>query len=320
MMRTVDVRRGWAAPAVLAALAVLALVGVWLLHRYFVGTEPGQLLDDASWRGASIGRRHILQLTTRVLDPVSVVFVAGAAVTVFVIAVVRRRFALGVLAVVVVGGANVTTQLLKYAVFDRPDLGVQGPGPGVLGANTLPSGHTTVAASVAVALLLVVPARLRPPTALVGAGYAAATGVSVLAAGWHRPSDAAAAAGVVAFWAFGAQAVYLLFCRGSRGGGRDAGPPPGTVWRAVAATTLFLAAAVATAAAAAALWHSLHGALPVASRRELAVAYLGGAAGIVAAIAGPFAILLVTAPAARGLRRDREPHGDGVPYVVPEPR
>ena len=65
-----------------------------------------------------------------------------------------------VAAIVVVAGANLTTQVLK-AVLEHArckafEHGIQLPWP-----NSFPSGHTTAAASIAVALLLVAPARHR---------------------------------------------------------------------------------------------------------------------------------------------------------------
>ena len=64
-------------------------------------------------------------------------------------------------AIVVVAGANVTTQALKtmlehvrHKAFEH---GFELPWP-----NSFPSGHTTAAASIAVALLLVVPAAPPP--------------------------------------------------------------------------------------------------------------------------------------------------------------
>lgn len=66
--------------------------------------------------------------------------------------------------------------------------------------NSLPSGHTTVAASVAAAALIVAPRSARPVVALIGGLYAATMGVATMSLGWHRPSDAVAAFAVVAAW------------------------------------------------------------------------------------------------------------------------
>ncbi len=180
----------------LLALLVSAVsaVGVWLTWRLFVGTSTGQAIEEAALAGATYGQTRLVRLSEPVLDVVSRSFlVAGIAVAV-IIALVRRRWALGVMAIVLVGGANLTTQLLKRGALDRPDLG------GDVGHASLPSGHTTVAASLAAALLVVSPRWARPWIAVLGAAYAAATGIATLIGQWHRPSDVVAAVLVVLAW------------------------------------------------------------------------------------------------------------------------
>ena len=77
-------------------------------------------------------------------------------------------------------------------------------------ATPCPSGHTTAAASVSAALLLVVPPRARPWAAVLGAGYTTATGISTLIGQWHRPSDVVAAVLVVLAWTAIACALVAL--------------------------------------------------------------------------------------------------------------
>ena len=102
-------------------------------------------------------------------------------------------------------GSNVTTQVFK-ALVHRPSL-IQDPA--IIAVNTLPSGHSTVAASLAAALVLVVPVRLRPLAATLGALYAAGIAAMTLAAGWHRPSDAVSVFAVVGIWTFGVCALLV---------------------------------------------------------------------------------------------------------------
>ena len=73
------------------------------------------------------------------------------------VAVQRSRPELGVAAAATVVGANVTTQALKRWL-DRPDL------LGLGGANSFPSGHVTVVASLAAGALLVSVRRASPPS------------------------------------------------------------------------------------------------------------------------------------------------------------
>jgi membrane-associated phospholipid phosphatase len=108
-------------------------------------------------------------------------------------------------AIVVVAGANLTTQLLKttleHARHKAFEHGIGLPWP-----NSFPSGHTTAAASIAVALLLVTPAAHRFAAAAIGAGITAAVGFSVVILGWHYPSDVLGGLLVVGTWAFAALA------------------------------------------------------------------------------------------------------------------
>ncbi|WP_175477195.1 phosphatase PAP2 family protein [Ruania alba] len=187
--------RFWGAAVPIAA-AVLSAVAVVVLWWVFVTTRSGQLLDDVAALGAAFGRDTLEPLLTPVLTIVSIPFVAAALIAAVALAVLQRRQSIAVGAVVLLGGANLTTQLLK-AVLPRPDLDVTY----ALG-NSLPSGHTTVAASVAATALLIAPHRLRGVVAVAGAVYASLTGLGTLVGGWHRPSDVVAAYLVVAAWYF----------------------------------------------------------------------------------------------------------------------
>lgn len=164
--------------------------------RIFLGTAAGQRFDELALAGSEHGSSTLWRVAGPVLDVVSVAFIAVAVVVVLVIAALRRAWGLGLQVAVLVAGANLTTQVLKHDVLERADLGVLTQRPG----NSLPSGHTTVAASVAIALLLVVPRRTRPYVALLGAAWTAATGVSTLVGQWHRPSDVLASLLVVGAW------------------------------------------------------------------------------------------------------------------------
>jgi membrane-associated phospholipid phosphatase len=110
----------------------------------------------------------------------------------------RPRSALA--AVLVVVGANLTTQLLKVLLaHPRIKLAISGD---PFEPNTFPSGHTTAAASIAVAYAFVLPAALRDLTLTLGVAFALAVGASVVVIGWHYPSDVLGAYLVVACWGF----------------------------------------------------------------------------------------------------------------------
>jgi membrane-associated phospholipid phosphatase len=119
----------------------------------------------------------------------------------------RRREVLA--AVVVVAGANLTTQLLKVTLEHARSKAFE-HGVGLPWANSFPSGHTTAVASIAVVVLLVVPARHRLAALLAGATLTAAVGFSVVILAWHYPSDVLGGLLVVGAWGFAALA-YLRF-------------------------------------------------------------------------------------------------------------
>jgi membrane-associated phospholipid phosphatase len=97
----------------------------------------------------------------------------------------RRREALG--AVALVAGANLTGLILQVVLAHprfHPILGSN-----QVGAEAYPSGHATSAMSIALAAVLVAPARLRIAVASGVAAYVIAVSTSLMMLGWHFPSD-----------------------------------------------------------------------------------------------------------------------------------
>lgn len=179
----------------LVAFALLA--GVALVAVYFITIQTawGQGIDDRGLAGADQTPSHVAGMFWRVLDTITASSLVLVLVGVLSFALVRRRAAVAVAVVVLVVGANVTTQVLKRAL-PRPMLsGLDPLGP------SWPSGHTTVAMSLALAVLLVVPPSARPLTAVAVQSYALVVGVAVIGVSWHRPGDAVGAYLVSAMWA-----------------------------------------------------------------------------------------------------------------------
>ncbi|MBO4141463.1 phosphatase PAP2 family protein [Micromonospora tulbaghiae] len=280
-----ETARGWTA-VWLVVLALIQTAAFGLVWRFAVHTELGQWLDTVALTGNRIGQDRIDDPVDTLLNAMSVVSLLAATAVIGFIALIRGRKALAVTATLLIAGANVTTQLLKHYLL-RPDFGID-PERAAAG-NSLPSGHTTVAASVAVALILVLPRKLRVAGAFLGAGYAAAAGVATLSAGWHRPSDAVAAYLVVGAWAAVAGLVLLFFQR------EQAVVEPGDAHR-VAGAVLGGAGVVALLASAVALsWLVDRSTVPVQAlgRRPLFIGYAGSAAGIAGTIAVVAALVLV---------------------------
>ena len=205
-------------------------------------------------------------------------------------------------------GANVTTRVVKLVLLDRPDLGVEGTW-----GNTLPSGHTTAAASISAVLLMVVPRRIRPWAAVLGAGYTAATGVSTLVGQWHRPSDVVAAVLVVTAWAAVSCSVVALL-PSTRDLVAPAVAPGSREQRSTRRVTwaLALAGLASGAVALVALQTTWAHRVALDSRADVLTAYLGGAAGVLAASCLAFALLLALMAASTAPARAAAPSGSAL--------
>ncbi len=117
-------------------------------------------------------------------DPGAVVFIGALLAG---IAALRGRPRVAAAIVLLIGLTSVSSQALK-AVLAYPRY------EGMIGGahvapEAFPSGHSTAAMAIALCLVLAAPARLRPLAALVGAGFALGVAFSVIALGWHFPSD-----------------------------------------------------------------------------------------------------------------------------------
>lgn len=187
--------------ATIAAGATLLGLVVLCLH-----SATGQRWDDSAMRTVVAGRDTKLTVLS-VLGYVSIGAIIIVVVGCALVALLRGKIHLAIGAAIVIAGANVTTQVLKESILSRPDLGL-----GTL--NSLPSGHTTVAASAVGAALLVVPRLSRPLIATAGGLVTTLTGASTIVAGWHRPSDVVAALAVALLWTAG----VALFLPGPRHG------------------------------------------------------------------------------------------------------
>ncbi len=178
---------------VVGAVACAAALGwtYWL----FVRTSTGQFADESAWAEADAAAPTTQLPFLRFLDSLPVISVVLAAVTILFVTLVRRRWAAAAVALATMAGANLTTQILKNTVLDRPDRGVP-----TLDFNSLPSGHTTLAASAVAAVFLVSSPRWRPLVAAGGGTYSVLAGAATFINLWHRPADVIAALLVVGAW------------------------------------------------------------------------------------------------------------------------
>jgi membrane-associated phospholipid phosphatase len=177
-------------------MAGLALVG-WLAHA----SATVRWADAAALHGFDQGEGRfsltgVCERLAHLADPISFAMLGAALVAV---GLVRREYRIAAAIPVILAGANVTTQLLKPAVA-APRLS-EWLGNGQIPAASWPSGHSTASMSLLLCAILVSSPRLRPLVATLGAFLAVGIGYSLLALGWHFPSDVLGGYLVAATWA-----------------------------------------------------------------------------------------------------------------------
>ncbi|MBA2561001.1 MAG: phosphatase PAP2 family protein [Propionibacteriales bacterium] len=236
MTGSVRPRRGDPGSALRAlAVAILAVAVVATSYVIFVRTAGAQRLDQVA--GSHLGQSTPTPGTlTTLLHGVTVGLIALGLGLSVVIAVARRRRALAAGALAIVAGANLTTQGLKNVVLTRPDYGYGS-------RNSFPSGHITVIASLVLAALLVMPRGARWLVQLGGSLGVAVTGVGLVVAGWHRPSDVVAGLGVTLAW--GAFVLAVISTAGvDESPGRPRSHPIALLVGLVVAAAFFIAVGV----------------------------------------------------------------------------
>ncbi|NKX53468.1 phosphatase PAP2 family protein [Arthrobacter mobilis] len=188
-------KRAGRAPVLFWLGAVLCAAAFACTYYVFVRTATGQFVDESALAAAGSVWRPARRLFLGFLNLIPNLSAALAAVVLLWVALARRRRHAAAAAVGVVAASAASSWLLKNLLPDRPDLGIP-----TLAHNSLPSGHTTLAAAAALAVFLVVSPRWRPFSAAAGGLYAVLTGAATLVNGWHRPSDVVAAFLVAGFW------------------------------------------------------------------------------------------------------------------------
>jgi membrane-associated phospholipid phosphatase len=171
---------------------MVGMLGLAATAYVALRTSPGLRLDSAALDAVSSPPLVL----SRLYDGLNLVSVGSVGLSLLVcvmLAVVRRRFDLALGAAIVIGGSDLTTQILKKDLFTRLDL-AQGP-------NSLPSGHTTAALSIALAAVIVAPPSWRTTVAIGVSATAALVGVALVLGRWHRPLDVIAATFVCLLWA-----------------------------------------------------------------------------------------------------------------------
>jgi membrane-associated phospholipid phosphatase len=175
------------------AAGIFAVAAACATYEVFIRTTLGQSVDTRAMRGAEVHHPKIIEVLNRTLNGTTLVSLVLVCLVAAAIGFLRKRIDLAVGAALLVLGSNASVQLLKTRLV-RPGLD-DFPAP-----NSFPSGHTAAAASVAFALIMVLPQAVRGTVALIGAGYVAVIAIATVWAAWHRPSDTVAALLIVLTW------------------------------------------------------------------------------------------------------------------------
>ncbi|MBV9049961.1 MAG: phosphatase PAP2 family protein [Solirubrobacterales bacterium] len=228
-----------------AAAGVLLLFLTWLL-AFHVGIF--QRADQSVLAGFTRLKSHphvggVAARIADLCDPRPYVFFCAIPI---VLALVRRRLPVALAIGAILLGANATTELVKPLLAHARAASLLG-GASPVGPASWPSGHATAAMALALCMVLAVPARLRPLTAVLGGAFAVAVSYSFLTLGWHYPSDVLGGYLVAGIWTMlGVAAVFAFESRGERAGTEDL-PARQSVREALGPPAVALAAAVALA-------------------------------------------------------------------------
>ena len=164
------------------------IAGLVATFIFFVRTTTGQFIDESALSEAVGIHGPAGKVSTQFLDMLPTISLVMAAVVVLALSIIKHRWRAAAIVVAACIGANLATQVLKEFLPARPDVGVV-----TIALNSMPSGHTTLAASAAAAVFLMVSPRWRPLVGFIGGTYAIITGASTVLNQWHRPADVVAA-------------------------------------------------------------------------------------------------------------------------------
>lgn len=158
-------------------------------------SRAGQITDTSAMFRAMGWAEPFRAYQRLALSNATFPIVVGMVIAGLAFALIRRDLRTFFAQIIVFAGATFTTQILKYGVFWRPDLGIS-----FKLNNSLPSGHTTSAVAAGLILFMGVPVILRVFALWISLAWGLLVGLSTVSAGWHRPSDVIAAYLVVGIW------------------------------------------------------------------------------------------------------------------------
>lgn len=199
-MTDTEAQRRWLFAAVASGIGVVALYVVAVL------TPWGQKIDN-SWALAWQEQESTARSITDVLHIINPLTLVGMLVVIVLVGASRGELRRGSIAAVGMAGAVLTAELMKR-LLPRPDLA---PDTNELigSVESLPSGHVTIVMAFTLALYAVSAPCCRRTVLIVGIIVTTIVGMSVILAGWHRPSDVIAGVLLAIGWFAVAQLVVV---------------------------------------------------------------------------------------------------------------
>jgi membrane-associated phospholipid phosphatase len=191
-----------------AGACLVLLLITWYVAHYvgFVKRADVAILNGF----AELHRPRLDRVTNfvaQLCDPHPYVVLASVPV---LVALARGRPRVAITVGAIMLAANETTQLLKPLLAAPRDTVSWDLIPNA----SWPSGHATAAMSLALCMVIAVPARRRPVVAALMAGFAIAVCYSFLELGWHYPSDVLGGFLVASTWTLlGAAGLSLYEAR-----------------------------------------------------------------------------------------------------------
>lgn len=208
----------------LAAACLVGLALTWVLAELV----PAVRFKDAVvlYHVAQLNRPGLDDAAGRLLKLLAPPLYGVWALVLVAVALRRGGRRLAVAAALVLVLAPFTAELLKPLLAHPHDLA---GGSHRVAAASWPSAHTTAATTLVLCAMLIVPAAWRPATALLGAAFALAVGISVMLLGYHMPSDVLGGFLLATLWVSIAFAVLDLGRRSQASGhrARSSAWPPG---------------------------------------------------------------------------------------------
>jgi membrane-associated phospholipid phosphatase len=175
-------------PSAAGALLVAGLCAATLILTWVVAAlVPATHVKDAValYDFTLLGGPRLDDLANALLHLLDPLLYTLWGILLMAIALRRRRPRLALAVGLVLGLAPLTAETLK-PLLAHPHARIGGS---EITAASWPSGHATAATALALCAVLVVPQRLRPTVAMLGAMFVVGVGFSLLLLAWHLPSD-----------------------------------------------------------------------------------------------------------------------------------